>query len=29
LEQGDPSHVLLVIHVNVRPTRAIWATIGL
>ena len=29
LEQGDPSHVLLIIHVTVRPTRAIWATIGL
>jgi hypothetical protein len=29
LEQGDPRDVLLVIHVNVKPTRAIWATIGL
>ena len=29
LEEGDPSHVLLVIHVDVKPTRAIWATIGL
>jgi hypothetical protein len=29
LEQGDQDHVLLVMHVNVRPTRAIWTTIGL
>jgi hypothetical protein len=29
LEQGDSRHVLLVIHVNVKPTRAIWATMGL
>jgi hypothetical protein len=29
LEEGDPSHVLLVIHVDVKPTRAIWAIIGL
>jgi hypothetical protein len=29
LEPGDPRHVLLVIYVNVKPTRAIWATVGL
>jgi hypothetical protein len=29
LEQGDPRDVLLIIHVDVRPRRAIWATVGL